>query len=109
MRSQAAADVTIFGLQASSGPYALQKASKTRQPATHDVHVNLGPLTARAAFSHVPFWQSVAAMVGRIVQRRMPGNPAAAPTKAEYKEARAQLRVLGKVKFAAAWVQGRLP
>lgn len=74
-------------LQASSGPYALQKASKTRQTATHDVHINLGPLTARAAFSHVPFWQSVSAMVGRIVQRRTPGNPAAAPIKAaEYKE-----------------------
>jgi hypothetical protein len=73
-------------VQASNGPFALQKTSQTRQTATHEVHVNLGPLTARAAFSHVPFWQSVAAMVQRIVQRPTPGNPVAAPKATDYKE-----------------------
>jgi hypothetical protein len=66
-------------LQAASGPYGLQQASQARQVATHELHVNLGPLTGRAAFSHVPFWQSAAAMVSRIVQRPTPGNPVAAP------------------------------
>lgn len=66
-------------LQAASGPYGLQQVSQARQVATHELHVNLGPLTARAAFSHVPFWQSAAAMVSRIVQRPTPGNPVAAP------------------------------
>lgn len=73
-------------LQAGTGLYGLQKPGK-RQTATHDVNVNLGTLTARAAFSHVPFWQSVAGMVGRIVQRETPGNPVAQPSRAaEYKE-----------------------
>ncbi len=67
-------------LQSAAGPYGLPLSSK-RQAATHEVDVSLGQLSARAAFSHIPFWQSVAGMVGRIVQRRTPGNPAAAPAK----------------------------
>lgn len=73
-------------LQAASGPYGLQQAGQARQVATHELHVNLGALTGRAAFSHVPFWQSAAAMVARIVQRPTPGNPVAAPGNKAYTE-----------------------
>lgn len=67
-------------LQAATGLYGLALSSK-RQAATHEVDISLGPMTARAAFSHIPFWQSVAGMTGCIVKRPTPGNPVAAPAK----------------------------
>jgi hypothetical protein len=49
--------------------------SVTRQPAEHIVEASVGVFTARAAFSHVPFWQSLAEMTTRIVVDPVPGNP----------------------------------
>ena len=61
-----------------------------RQPASHEIRISLGALTARAAFSHVPFWQSTAGMVAGILLRPVPGNPAAPPLKAAVVEVGAQ-------------------
>lgn len=54
------------------------QCAATRQPAEHSVSVSVGMLTARAAFSHVPFWQSLAEMATLIAARPVPGNPVVA-------------------------------
>lgn len=51
------------------------QCAATKQPAEHSVAVSVGMLTARAAFSHVPFWQSLAEMATLIAVRPVPGNP----------------------------------
>lgn len=57
-------------------------AAMRRRPASsHTADISCGTVTARAAFSHVPFWQSLSGMVTRIVSRPTPGNVAAPPTK----------------------------
>ena len=52
---------------------------RRRPTATHTLSMDLGTVTARAAFSHVPFWQSLMGTINRVVQRPTPGNEAAPP------------------------------
>ena len=53
--------------------------ARRRPTARHSADISLGTITARAAFSHVPFWQSLMGIVSRIVSRPTPGNIAAPP------------------------------
>ncbi len=52
---------------------------RRRPTATHTLSMDLGTVTARAAFSHIPFWQSLMGTINRVVQRPTPGNEAAPP------------------------------
>lgn len=55
----------------------------------------MGTVTARAAFSHIPFWQSLIGTLRRVVQRPTPGNEAAPPKRHTFVE---QVRVQVKVR-----------
>ena len=49
--------------------------SKNRENTrTMKMQLKVGALTARAAFSHIPFWQSAMWMVQQIVMQPCPGN-----------------------------------
>ena len=60
-----------------AGPAAA--AVKRRPASSHTADLSCGTVTARAAFSHVPFWQSLSGMIPRVVFRPTPGNVAAQP------------------------------
>ena len=62
-----------------SGASPAAAAVKRRPASSHTVDISCGTVTARAAFSHVPFWQSLSEMISRIVARPTPGNAAAPP------------------------------
>ena len=59
---------------------------RRRPTATHTLSMDVGTVTARAAFSHIPFWQSLIGTLRRVVQRPTPGNEAAPPKRHTFVE-----------------------
>jgi len=59
---------------------ALLHLSQFRALSTRRVHIRAGALTARAAFSHIPFWQAAVDGVRRIVLAPDTGSDSSAPS-----------------------------